>query len=234
MDRALPFSVARRGVQDLLRRARGDVLRYVQDGRVALADDLVRLVAVEAPRAFVPQKDVAVEVLADHRVFGGGLEDVRDEIDGAVGIADQAGIEEFRRDGPVSPDPPAGGFPAATLESVPGMRADGSVALIGGPCCRRRWQGPNDVILCAAGNRSVHRCFYVCIDELRRGRLSRRDIGTCSHVLPPVRAGSRPEALVAKQGRTGVDSRRIVACAPAALDLRESAVDAERGTVGAM
>jgi hypothetical protein len=53
------------------------VLRCVEGRGLGLGDDLVGLVAVDQPRAFVRQQDRAVQTLADDRVLARGLEDVR-------------------------------------------------------------------------------------------------------------------------------------------------------------
>jgi hypothetical protein len=93
-DDAFPFAVAERGFHHRAGRARGDVFRRVQDLRLHLADDFVRLVAVHAPRAFVPEQNRAVEALADDRVFGRGLEHVGEEVHRIAGLTHDRGIKE--------------------------------------------------------------------------------------------------------------------------------------------
>ncbi|MND01295.1 hypothetical protein D3C83_202380 [compost metagenome] len=67
----------------------------MQDRGVDLAHDLVRLVAIHAPRALVPQQDPAVEILADDRVLGRGLEHVADEFDRLFGGADDGAVKQL-------------------------------------------------------------------------------------------------------------------------------------------
>ena len=95
LDGAFPLAGGERRVEDLLRLAGLHVLGNVQHGRVRLADDFLGLVAVQAPRALVPQQDGAVERLADHRVLGRRLEDVADEVDRLLRVADDRAVEEL-------------------------------------------------------------------------------------------------------------------------------------------
>src|SRR6266481_2415114 len=53
----------------------------MQNGRVCLANDFFRLIPVKSSRAFVPQENLAVQVLADNRVLRRGFQNVGDEID---------------------------------------------------------------------------------------------------------------------------------------------------------
>ncbi len=70
------------------------VLGRVQQGGVGLADDLLRLVSVEAARALVPELDVSLEVCADDRGLGGRLEHVSDEVGGGIGVGQQSGVDQ--------------------------------------------------------------------------------------------------------------------------------------------
>jgi hypothetical protein len=74
----------------------GHVFRGVQDRRVHLADDLFRLVAIEAARALVPQQNLSVEVFPDNGVLRRGLEDVAYEVKGLLFAAENPGVEKLR------------------------------------------------------------------------------------------------------------------------------------------
>ena len=69
-----------RRIENLARLARLHVLRRVQDGRVQLADDFFRLVAVQPAGALVPEEDLTVEVFANDGVFRGRFQNVADEV----------------------------------------------------------------------------------------------------------------------------------------------------------
>ena len=71
------------------------VFDRMQDGRVGFANDLLRLVAVQPPRALVPQEDLAVEVFADQRILGGRFEDVGGEVHGLLDSANDCAVKEF-------------------------------------------------------------------------------------------------------------------------------------------
>src|SRR4029077_10074277 len=73
----------------LLRQPRGYVLGCMQDRRVCLADNLFWLVPIQATGALVPELDVALEVLANDRGLGRGLENIADEVGGRVWIREK-------------------------------------------------------------------------------------------------------------------------------------------------
>src|SRR5437016_14151224 len=64
-------------------------------GRVGLVNDLLWLIAVQPPRALVPQENLALEVFADQRIFGGRFEDVGHEIHGLLDSANDRAVKEF-------------------------------------------------------------------------------------------------------------------------------------------
>src|SRR5258708_6253009 len=75
--------------------AGSDIFRDMQDGRVFPADHLLRLIAVKTARAFVPQQDFSVEILADDGILGGGLEDIADEVERLLRGAHDCAVEKF-------------------------------------------------------------------------------------------------------------------------------------------
>src|SRR5437867_11208522 len=59
------------------------------------ADPLLRLVTVKTPRAFIPEPDFPVEVLADDGIRGGGLENVADEVKRLLGVRYEGVVKEI-------------------------------------------------------------------------------------------------------------------------------------------
>src|SRR3990172_8340887 len=76
------------------------ILRGMEHRGVALADDLSGLIAVETPRAFVPQEALPLQVFADDGIFGGGFQNVLEEgrkLPGALAKQASCGLVAFAR-----------------------------------------------------------------------------------------------------------------------------------------
>ena len=97
LDDPLPLPVPQCVLCDLRRLADRDVLRRMEQRYVRLADDVARLVSVQAPGALVPEEDGPVEIEADDRVLGGRAEHAVDEVGGLVGRPERRAIGESER-----------------------------------------------------------------------------------------------------------------------------------------
>ena len=60
-------------LHDLVRFAESHILWRVQDVGVGFAHHLVRFIAIHSPRPLVPEKYLAIQILADDGVFGRSL-----------------------------------------------------------------------------------------------------------------------------------------------------------------
>jgi len=61
----------------------------MEERGVGLADDLLGVVSVQAPRALIPELDVAFEVLTDDRGLSRSLEQVADEVRGRERVGEE-------------------------------------------------------------------------------------------------------------------------------------------------
>src|SRR5258708_901463 len=66
----------------------------MQNRGIRLTDNFVGLVAIEAARAFIPKHDLSREVFGDHRVLGGRLENIGDEVVRLLSGADNRAIKK--------------------------------------------------------------------------------------------------------------------------------------------
>jgi signal transduction histidine kinase len=92
-DAALPLAVAESRLDHLTRFAGLYVFRRMKDRGVRAVHHLVRLITVEPPCAFVPEKDFAIEILSNNRILGGRFENVADEIESLLARSNDRGVK---------------------------------------------------------------------------------------------------------------------------------------------
>src|SRR5581483_5440263 len=68
----------------------------MQYGGIVTADDLFGVVAIEPLSAFIPEQDIAFQVVANNGELGGKLQDVFEQIEGLLGGGYHLSVKEVR------------------------------------------------------------------------------------------------------------------------------------------
>ena len=92
---AFPLSISQCGIEEFAGFAAGYIVGGVQNGRVGFAHHLRGLISIQPSRALIPQQDFSFQILADDRVFGRGFQNIGDEIDRLLRVANNGVVEKL-------------------------------------------------------------------------------------------------------------------------------------------